>query len=153
VTGVCSTRNVELVRSLGADRVIDYKQQDYTAGDERYDVILDNVGNRSLLENRRVLMPEGRYVLIGGGGPDAGRWIGPLLKPLQAVLLSPFVSQHMGMHMARLSNEDMNVLASMMQSGVVTPVLDRRYPLAETAAAIRYLEEGRARGKVVVTID
>jgi len=153
VTGVCSTRNVELVRSLGADHVIDYTQQDYTAGDLRYDVILDNVGNRSLSGNRRVLAPEGRYVLIGGGGPDAGRWIGPLLKPLQAVLLSPFVSQHMGMHMARLSNEDMNVLASMMQSGVVTPVLDRRYPLAETAAAIRYLEEGRARGKVVVTID
>jgi len=153
VTGVCSTRNVELVRSLGADHVIDYTQQDYTAGDLRYDVILDNVGNRSLLENRRVLLPEGRYVLIGGGGPDAGHWFGPLLKPLQAVLLSPFVSQHMGLHMARLSNEDTNVLASMMQSGVVTPVVDRRYPLGQTADAIRYLETGRARGKVVVIVD
>jgi NADPH:quinone reductase-like Zn-dependent oxidoreductase len=153
VTGVCSTRNVELVRSLGADHVIDYKQQDYTAGEERYDVILDNVGNRSLLENRRLLAPAGRYVLIGGGGPDAGDWIGPLLKPLQAVLLSPFVSQHMGLHMASLSNEDTNVLASMMQSGVVTPVIDRSYPLSESADAIRYLEEGRARGKVVIIVD
>jgi NADPH:quinone reductase-like Zn-dependent oxidoreductase len=153
VTGVCSTRNVELVRSLGADHVIDYKQQDYSAGEQRYDVIIDNVGNRSLRENRRVLAPEGRYVLIGGGGPDAGDWIGPLVKPLLAALLSPFVSQDMGLHMARLSNEDMNVLASMMQSGVVTPVIDRRYPLGQTADAIRYLEEGRARGKVVVTVD
>jgi NADPH:quinone reductase-like Zn-dependent oxidoreductase len=116
-------------------------------------VILDNVGNRSLRENRRVLAPEGRYVLIGGGGPDAGDWIGPLVKPLLAALLSPFVSQDMGLHMASLSNEDMNVLASMMQSGVVTPVIDRRYPLSQSADAIRYLEEGRARGKVVITVD
>lgn len=153
VTGVCSTRNVELVRSLGADHVVDYTQQDYTAGDQRYDVILDNVGNRGLLENRRVLQPEGRYVLIGGGGPDAGNWIGPLAKPLLALLLSPFVSQHFGLHLATLTSADMSVLASMMQAGAVSPVIDRRYPLAETAAAIRYLEEGRARGKVVVTVD
>ena len=153
VTGVCSTRNVELVRSLGADHVVDYTQQDYTAGDRRYDVILDNVGNRGLFENRRVLQPEGRYVLIGGGGPDAGNWIGPLAKPLQALLLSPFVSQHLGLHMATLTQEDMSVLASMMRAGTVNTVIDRRYPLAETAAAIRYLEEGRARGKVVVTVD
>ena len=153
VTGVCSTHNVELVRSLGADHVIDYKQQDYTASDVRYDVILDNVGNRGLLENRRVLAPEGRYVLIGGGGPDAGNWIGPLAKPLRALLLSPFVSQHMGLHLATLNSEDTSVLASMMHAGAVTTVIDRRYPLAETAAAIRYLEEGRARGKVVVTVD
>ena len=153
VTGVCSTRNVELVRSLGADHVIDYTQQDYTAGDQRYDVILDNVGNRGLLENRRVLAPTGRYVLIGGGGPDAGNWIGPLAKPLQALLLSPFVSQHFGLHLAKLTSEDMSVLASMMQAGAVSPVIDRRYSHADTPAAIRYLEEGRARGKVVVTID
>ena len=153
VTAVCSTRNVELVRSLGADHVIDYTQQDYTAGDVRYDVILDNVGNRPLSGNRRVLAPEGRYVLIGGGGPDAGNWIGPLLKPLQALLLSPFVSQHMGMFLAKLSNEDMNVLAAMMESGAVTPVIDRHYPLDQVADAIRYLEQGRARGKVVVTVD
>jgi NADPH:quinone reductase-like Zn-dependent oxidoreductase len=153
VTGVCSTRNVELVRSLGADHVIDYTRDDYSAGGQRYDVILDNVGNRSLSENRRVLAPEGRYVLIGGGGPDDGHWIGPFVKPIQAVLMSPFVSQDMGMFLAKLSNEDMNRLAELMRSGAVTPVIDRRYRLEEAAEAIRYLEQGRARGKVVVTME
>jgi len=152
VTGVSSARNHELVRSLGADHVIDYKTQDYTSGERRYDVILDNVGNRSLSENRRVLTPDARYVLIGGGGPDAGNWVGPLARPMQALLLSPFVSQHMGMHLATLTNSDMNALAGMMASGVVTPVIDQRHPLTEVAEAIRYLEEGRARGKVVVTM-
>jgi NADPH:quinone reductase-like Zn-dependent oxidoreductase len=153
VTGVSSARNHELVRSLGATHVIDYKTQDYTAGQVRYDVILDNVGNRSLFENRRVLEPDGRYVLIGGGGPDAGNWIGPLVRPLQALLLSPFVSQDFGLHLAKLSNEDTQALAALMQAGAVTPVIDRRYPLAEAAAAVRYLEEGRARGKVVITVE
>ena len=153
VTGVCSTRNVELVRSLGADHVIDYTRDDYSAGGQRYDVILDNVGNRSLSENRRVLAPEGRYVLIGGGGPDDGHWIGPFVKPIQAALMSPFVSQDMGMLLAQLSNEDMNRLAELMRSGAVTPVIDRRYRLEEAAEAIRYLEQGRARGKVVVTME
>ncbi len=153
VTGVCSTRNVELVRSLGADHVIDYTRDDYSAGGQRYDVILDNVGNRSLSENRRVLAPEGRYVLIGGGGPDDGHWIGPFVKPIQAALMSPFVSQDMGMLLAKLSNEDMNRLAELMRSGAVTPVIDRRYRLQEAAEAIRYLEQGRARGKVVVTME
>jgi NADPH:quinone reductase-like Zn-dependent oxidoreductase len=153
VTGVSSARNHELVRSLGADHVIDYRTEDYTAGDRRYDVILDNVGNRSLSENRRVLTPEGRYVLIGGGGPDEGHWIGPFVKPVQAVLMSPFVSQDMGMFLASLSNEDMNRLAELMRSGTVTPVVDRRYRLEDAAEAIRYLEQGRARGKVVITVD
>ena len=153
VTGVCSTRNVELVRSLGADHVIDYTRDDYSAGGQRYDVILDNVGNRTLGDNRRVLAPEGRYVLIGGGGPDDGHWIGPFVKPIQAVLMSPFVSQDMGMFLAKLSNEDMNRLAELMRSGAVTPVIDRRYRLEEAAEAIRYLEQGRARGKVVVTME
>jgi len=153
VTGVSSARNHELVRSLGASHVIDYRTQDYTAGEARYDVILDNVGNRSLAENRRVLEPDGRYVLIGGGGPDAGKWIGPLVRPLQALLMSPFVSQDMGMHLARLTQEDTEALAALMQAGAVTPVIDRSYPLAETAAAVRYLEEGRARGKVVITVQ
>jgi NADPH:quinone reductase-like Zn-dependent oxidoreductase len=153
VTGVCSTRNVELVRSLGADHVIDYTRDDYSAGGQRYDVILDNVGNRSLSENRRVLAPEGRYVLIGGGGPDDGHWIGPFVKPIQAALMSPFVSQDMGMLLAKLSNEDVNRLAELMRSGAVTPVIDRRYRLQEAAEAIRYLEQGRARGKVVVTME
>jgi NADPH:quinone reductase-like Zn-dependent oxidoreductase len=153
VTGVSSTRNLELVRSLGADHVIDYTKQDYAAGAERYDVILDNVGNRSLAENRRVLAPTGRYVLIGGGGPDDGHWIGPFVKPLQALVLSPFVSQHMGMFLANLSGDDLQHLGELMQSGAVAPVIDRRYPLEQTPEAIRYLEAGRARGKVVVTVE
>jgi NADPH:quinone reductase-like Zn-dependent oxidoreductase len=153
VTGVSSARNHELVRSLGADHLIDYRTRDYAAGDPRYDVILDNVGNRSLSDNRRVLAPDGRYVLVGGGGPDAGNWIGPLARPLQALLLSPFVSQDIGMFLARLSSEDMQALAGLVASGAVTPVIDRRYPLADAADAIRYLEEGRARGKVIVTMD
>jgi len=153
VTGVSSTRNLELVRSLGADHVIDYTKQDYAAGAERYDVILDNVGNRSLAENRRVLAPTGHYVLIGGGGPDDGHWIGPFVKPLQALVLSPFVSQHEGMFLANLTGEDLQRLAELMQSGAVAPVIDRRYPLSETAEAIRYLEQGRARGKVVITVE
>lgn len=153
VTGVCSTRNVDLVRSLGADRVVDYKKMDYTAGAERYDVILDNVGNRSLSDNRRVLKPDGRYVLIGGGGPDNGRWIGPMIKPVQALLLSPFVPQEMGMFLARLNQEDLKILSDLMQAGKLTPVIDRRYGLDEVPEAIRYLEEGHARGKVVVVIE
>jgi NADPH:quinone reductase-like Zn-dependent oxidoreductase len=153
VTAVCSTRNVELVRALGADHVVDYTRDDYTSVDGRYDVILDNVGNRSLAENRRVLEPDGRYVLIGGGGPEAGKWIGPMVKPLQALLISPFVSQDMGMFLATLTREDMQRLAELMSSGAVTPVIDRRYALAEAAEAIRYLELGRARGKVIVTME
>jgi len=153
VTGVSSARNHELVRSLGADHVIDYKTQDYTAGEVRYDVILDAAGNRSVLENRGVLAPDGRYVLIGGGGPDAGNWIGPLAKPLQALLVSPFVSQHMSMMLAQFTNADTQALAALLQSGAVTPVIDRLYPLAEVAEAIRYLEQGRARGKVVITVE
>jgi NADPH:quinone reductase-like Zn-dependent oxidoreductase len=153
VTCVCSTRNVALVRSLGADQVIDYTRDDYTRSGQRYDVILDNVGNRSLLDNRRVLKPDGRFVLIGGGGPDDGRWIGPLAKPVRAAVLSWFVTQDMGMMLAELNKEDLTILGELMQAGEVTPVIDRRYGLSDVPAAIRYLEEGRARGKVVITVD
>jgi NADPH:quinone reductase-like Zn-dependent oxidoreductase len=152
VTGVCSTRNLEMVRSLGADHVVDYTKDDYTKSEERYDVILDNVGNRPLLDNRRVLNPDGRYVLIGGGGPDAGNWIGPLAGPVKALFLSPFVSQGMGMLLAELNKEDLAILGELMQSGKVKPVIDRSYKLTEVAEAIQYLEEGHARGKVVITL-
>lgn len=153
VTGVCSTRNVDMVRALGADQVIDYTREDFTAGDQRYDVILDNVGNRPLLDIRRVMNPDGRYVLIGGGGPDDGHWIGPLVGPIKALVLSWFVSQDMGMLMAELNPADLAILADLMQAGKVTPVIDRRFALTEVPEAIRYLEKGRARGKVVITIE
>jgi len=153
VTGVSSTRNLDLVRSIGADHVIDYTKEDYTEGDLHYDVILDNVANRSLLDNRRVLNPHGRYVLVGGGGRDAGNWIGPLAGPIKALFLSPFVSQEMGMFLAELNKEDLIILSNLMQAGKVTPVIDRSYKLREVPAAIQYLEEGHARGKVVITLE
>ncbi len=153
VTGVCSTRNVELVRSLGADHVVDYKNEDYTQGGQSYDVIMDNVGNRSLAENRGILKPEGKYVLIGGGGPDDHRWIGPLFKVVSAIVTSWFVSQDMGMMLADSNQEDLTTIGDLIQSGKVTPVIDRRYSLSEISEAIRYLEKGHARGKVVITVE
>jgi len=153
VTGVCSTRNIDMVRSLGADQVIDYTKEDFTKSGQRYDLILDNVVNHSLSECRRVLNPQGRYVMIGGGGPNERRWIGPLARPLQALASSPFVSQEMGMMLAQLNKKDLALLGEFMQSEKVTPVIDRRYTLSEVPAAIRYLEEGHARGKVVVNLE
>ena len=153
VTGVCSTRNVDLVRSLGADHVIDYTKEDFAKGTERYDVILDNVPNHSLSECRRILNANGKYVMIGGGGPNDSRWIGPFGRVIHALLVSPFISQKMGMMMADANQKDLTVLADMMQSGKVKPVIDRTYTLSEVPAAIAYLEEGHARGKVVITVQ
>ena len=153
VTGVCSTRNVDMVRSLGADHVIDYTKEDFTKSAQRYDVILDNVTNRSLLECRRVLTPKGKYVMIGGGGPNDQGLIGPLANPIKAMLFSLFVSQEMGMMMADANKKDLTILGDLMQAGKVTPVIDRRYKFSEVPDAIRYLEEGHARGKVVITLE
>ena len=153
VTGVCSTRNVDMVRSLGADHIIDYTKEDFTKSAQRYDVILDNVTNRSLLECRRVLTPKGKYVMIGGGGPNDQGLIGPLANPIKAMLLSLFVSQEMGMMMADANKKDLTILGDLMQAGKVTPVIDRRYKFSEVPDAIRYLEEGHARGKVVITLE
>jgi NADPH:quinone reductase-like Zn-dependent oxidoreductase len=153
VTGVCSTRNLDLVRSLGADHVIDYTKEDFTKGDQRYDLILDNVGTQPLSGFRRVLNPNGIFVMIGGGGPNDGGLIGPLGRPVKALLLSPFISQKMGMLMAELNKKDLTTLGDLMQSGKVTPVIDRTYPLSKIAEAIRYLEQGHARGKVVITVE
>ncbi len=150
VTGVCSTRNLEMVRSLGADHVIDYTQADYTEGGEHYDLIVDNVGNRSLSANRRVLTPHGILVMVGG---QPGNWLGPLTRPLMAQLEAPFVNQELAFFIAHETPEDLALLAGLMVSGKVTPVIDRTYPLAETAEAIRYSEKGHARGKIIITMD
>ena len=151
VTAVCSTRNAELVRSLGADHVIDYTKTNFTEGTERYDLVLDNVGNHSLLATRRVLKSKGILVIISGSKEN--RWIGPLSRPIVAALLSPFVSQEMGMMMANSNHDDLNVLGELVRTGKVTPVIDRQYSLHEAAAAMGYLAEGHARGKVVVTLE
>src|SRR6184192_3342494 len=154
VTGVCSTRNLDMVRSLGADHVIDYTKEDFTKGDQKYDVILDNVANHSLSECRRALTPNGIYVLIGGGGVNESRWLGPgLTHAFKAMFLSKFVSQKMGMMLAELNQKDLTALADLMQSGKVTPVIDKTYTLSELPQAIEYLEQGHARGKVVVKVD
>src|SRR5882762_8904084 len=151
VTGVCSTRNVAMVRSIGADHVIDYTQEDFTKSGQRYDLILDNVGTHSLLEYRRALNPKGIFVMIGSTSP--GNWFGFLTTPIEALMLSPFVSQKFGMILAELNKEDLTILSDLMQSGKVTPVIDRRYKLSEVPAAIQYLEEGHARGKVVINVE
>jgi NADPH:quinone reductase-like Zn-dependent oxidoreductase len=154
VTGVCSTRNIDLVRSLGADHVIDYTKEDFAKTDQRYDVILDNVPNHSLSEIRRVLNPNGKYVMIGGGGPNDNRWVGPFGRVIHTLVLSPFVKQKMGMMMAQPSTQDLTLLAEMAQSGKLKTVIDRTYKsLSEVPDAIRYLEQGHARGKVVITVE
>jgi NADPH:quinone reductase-like Zn-dependent oxidoreductase len=150
VTGVCSTRNVEMVRSIGADTVIDYTKDDFTKSAQRYDVILDNVGNHSLSDLRRVVKPEGRYVMVGG---PSGRWLDPLPRAFNALVQSWFVDQEMSFFMSELNKKDMTILRDLMAAGKVTPVIDRTYKLNEAAEAIRYLEAGRARGKVIVTMN
>jgi len=153
VTGVCSGKNVELVKSLGADRVIDYTKEDFAKSGEHYDVILDNVPNHTLAECRAVLTPNGKYVMIGGGGPNDNRWVGPFGRVIHALLLKPFVKQELGMMMADANATDLTVLANLMETGKVKPVIDRTYKLSELSTAISYLEQGHARGKVVLTVD
>jgi NADPH:quinone reductase-like Zn-dependent oxidoreductase len=151
VTGVCSTRNVDMVRSLGADQVIDYTREDFTRGQERYDLILDMIGNHSMSDCRRVLTPEGTLLMVGG--PDEGLWLGPLIGPLQAAVVSRFVRQKLVTVLAHASRDDLIVMRGLLEAGKVTPVIDRTYPLKDAPDAIRYLEEGHARGKVVITMD
>jgi NADPH:quinone reductase-like Zn-dependent oxidoreductase len=153
VTGVCSTRNVEMVRSLGADEVIDYTKEDFAKSGKQWDVILDNVPNHSLADCRRALTPNGKYIMIGGGGPDDGRVIGPFARVIKIMLSKPFVSQEMKMMMSDPSHDDMIYLRDLMQSGQVRPVIDRTYKFSEIADAVRYVEEGHARGKVVVKVE
>lgn len=153
VTGVSSTRNLDLVRSLGADHVIDYTREDYTASSERYDLILDCVGNRGLQANRHILTPKGSYVGIGGGGPGDQGLIGPLIGPIKMRLLSPFVDQKLLWFEAEVKPADLIVLSDLVTAGKLKPVIDKTYPLTDIADAMRYLEAGHARGKVVITID
>ncbi len=150
VTGVCSTRNVEMVRSIGADHVVDYTKEDYTESGQLYDLIIDNVGNHSLLANRRVLNPDGIFVIIGG---PKGNWLAPLMNPIKALMLSPFVGQEFVMLLAKMDKDDLTILGNLMEAGKVTAVIDRRYRLSEVPAAIRYSEEGHARGKIVIDLE
>lgn len=154
VTGVCSGRNVELVRSLGADHVVDYTQEDFTQGAARYDVILDNVGNRSLSELRSVLTPAGTLVGIGGGKSKDATWGFFILGGmLEKATVAPFTDQQFVGFMAEVLAPDLEHIARLMEQGKVRSVIDRRYPLAEAPAALRYLREGHARGKVIVSVE
>lgn len=150
VTGVCSGRNVHLVRGLGADHVIDYTRQDFTEGDERYDLILDNVGNHPLRDTARALAPGGVLVIVSG--PKRDPWLGPLSRTLKAAMLSPFVDDEMTTLFADVDRDALADVAELVRSGGLAPVIDRRYPLREVPAAIEYLATGRARGKVVIEI-
>jgi NADPH:quinone reductase-like Zn-dependent oxidoreductase len=154
VTGVCSTRNVDLVRSIGADHVIDHTREDFTKTDQRYDLIFDLVGNHSFSERRRILNPNGICVMAGVGGAGwHDDFATRLLGELDGYVRSRFVSQKFIAYIAQFNKKDMMVLADLMQSGKVTPVIDRTYKLNETADALRYLEQGHARGKVVITLN
>jgi NADPH:quinone reductase-like Zn-dependent oxidoreductase len=150
VTGVCSTSKLDLVRSLGADEVIDYTRDDFAETGQRHDVILDIAGNRSVSHLRRALAPEGTLVIVGGEG--GGRWFGGIDRQLRASVLSPFVSQKLGTFVAKADDEKLNVLKQLIEAGKVTPLIEKTYALSDVPQAIRHLEEGHARGKVAITV-
>ena len=152
VTGVCSTHNVEMVREIGADHVVDYTREDFTKSDERYDLIVDVAGSRSLTEYLRVLKPDGVYV--GAGGSSArDRWLGPLGPMLKSFAYAPFVSAQVNTFFASLNKDDLRFVAELMEQGKIKPVVDRTYSSGEIRDAFRYFDEGHARGKIVVTFD
>ena len=150
VTGVCSPAKIDLVRSIGADHVIDYTHEDFVDGDIRYDLILDTAGNRSLSQLRRALTPRGTLVIVGGEG--GGRWTGGVGRSLRALLLSPFVAHNLKPMFASERREDLLVLKELIEEGKVTPVIDRTYPLTESKTALDFVEGAQAKGKVVITI-
>jgi NADPH:quinone reductase-like Zn-dependent oxidoreductase len=150
VTGVCGTRNVEMVRSLGADHVIDYTREDFVQGGRRYDLIFQLAGTRSPSECRRALVPKGTLVL--SSGESDGRWIGPIGRIIKALALSPFVSQKMVSFTVEPNQADLRFLKQLIEAGKLVAVIDTTYPLAEVPEAIRYLEEGHARGKVLIAV-
>jgi len=151
VTGVCGTRNVDIVRSIGADHAIDYTHEDFTQGGERYDFILDNVGNHSLSATRRALTPAGKLQSNGGGHSD-GRWIGPLGTVIEVLVSSLFARQQLGPSIKLQNRADLLVLKGLIEGGEVTPVIDGTYPLSGTAEAIGHVGAGHARGTVVITV-
>ena len=151
VTGVCSTKNVDMVRSIGADRVIDYTQEDFTKSRQTYDLFFDCVGNHSLSACRRVLKPKGIYIMVGA--PNNARLIGLLARLIGVLVLSRFVSQKLVTFLARLNKEDLTIVGELMATRKVTPVIDRRYRLSEVPEALRYMQGGHARGKVVITLE
>lgn len=150
VTGVCSTSKLELVRSIGADEVVDYSTEDFSRRGERYDLIIDIGGNSSLSRLRHALMPKGRLVIAGG--ETDGRWLGGFDRNIRAILMSPFVGQKLGVVLCSENHEDLLALKSLIESGKVLPVTDRVFPLAEAPQAIDYVLEGRARGKVAISV-
>ncbi len=150
VTGVCSTAKVDLVRSLGADYVVDYTSEDLADGENRYDAIVDTGGNRRLSDLRRALTPRGRLVIVGG--ETDGRWLGGADRLLRAPLLSPFVSQKLAALSTSENAKDLMSLGELVAAGKIFPAIDRTYPLSEVPAAVRYVQEGNARGKVVITV-
>ena len=151
VTGVCSTRNVDMVRSIGSDQVIDYTREDFTKSEQHYDVFLDCVGNHSLSASRRILNPKGIYV--GAGGTTDNWMIRPLARAFISLVFSLFGGRKLLMILAKPNKQDLSFMREQMESGKITPVIDRGYKLSEVAEAIRYLEEGHARGKVVITFE
>jgi NADPH:quinone reductase-like Zn-dependent oxidoreductase len=149
VTGVCSTRNVELVKSIGADAVVDYTRDDFARLSQRYDVVVDTIGNRRLRDLRRALKPRGALVVAGGG---SGKWFRPMALLLKVIVVSPFVRQQLRGVMAGVTTENLETLSALVTSGDVVPLIDRTYSLSETPAALGYVEEGHARGKVIITV-
>src|SRR5919205_4575086 len=148
VTAVCSTAKTELVRSIGADHVIDYTREDFADGRHRYDVILDIAGNRPLSQLRRALTPRGTLVIVGA--EDAGKWLG-IRRQLRAAALSPFVAQKLGFYISTERSRDLEELRRLLEAGAVRPVVDRTFPLDEVQQAVGYLRDGQARGKIVIT--
>jgi len=150
VTGVCSTRNLDMVRSIGAEHVVDYTQEDFTQSGERYDLILDIAGNRPLSTLRRALTPDGTLVLVGGRG---GPWLMGMGRTFRALALSPFVSQSLRFYVSMPKQEDLILLKELLEAGRVTPVIDKTYPLSETPEALAHVEEGHTQGKTVITLE
>jgi len=150
VTGVCSTRNVEMVLSIGADHVFDYTKEDYTDSGQQYDLIVDMVGNHSWSANRRMLKPDGILIMVGG---SKGNWLGPMVTPIMALITAPVVEQEFVMMLADLDRDDLTTLGDLMQAGELTPVIDSRYPLSDIRAAIQHSEDGHARGKIIIEVE